>query len=166
MRVLGVNGASDTLWLACADEDGLVGIPTFQVRLPKALESGEALIAARDEIRRVLREVKVDRVVLLSAGSDGRHKLGYHAVVSRITMEAAVAFAAAEESIDFVRVSRPTAKAWLGLPAAGGIESHVDVIITDPQTPHWRKKRDLAAMAAIAGVMKASSTGSGDSAGE
>jgi hypothetical protein len=152
MRVLGVNGTGDTMWLACADHDGLVDVMPFQVKLPSALESGEALIAARDDIRRVLRSAAVGRVVLLSAGNDGRHKLGYHAAVPRITMETVVAFAAAEEGMDFVRVSRPTAKSWLGLPSEGGIEAYVDDVIKTPQAPHWKKKRDLAAMAAVAGV--------------
>ena len=91
MRVLGANGTGDTMWLACSDHDGLIDLMPFQVKLPGALESGEALIAARDDIRRVLRGAAVGRVVLLSAGNNGRHKLGYHAAVPRITMETAQA---------------------------------------------------------------------------
>ncbi|MFC7500898.1 hypothetical protein [Nocardioides sp. GCM10030258] len=109
-------------------------------------------MAARDDVRRVLRNLSIGRVVLLSAGNDGRHKMGYHAAEPRITMEAVVAFAAAEDDIPFVRVSRPTAKVWLDLPATGGIETYVDELIAAPQSPHWKKKRDLAAMAALAGV--------------
>jgi hypothetical protein len=163
MRVLGANGTGHTMWLACSDHDGLIDLMPFQVKLPRALESGEALIAARDDIRRVLRGAAVGRrVVLLSVGNNGRHRLGYHAAVPRITMETVVAFAAAEEGMDFVRVSRATAKSWLGLPAGGGSEAYVDDVIKTPQASHWKKKRDLAAMVAVAGVTEAERSGAGN----
>jgi hypothetical protein len=40
MRVLGANGTGDTLWLAGSDHDGLIDLMPFQVKLPRALESG------------------------------------------------------------------------------------------------------------------------------
>ena len=40
MRVLGANGTGDTMWLACSDHDGLFDLLPFQVKLPRALESG------------------------------------------------------------------------------------------------------------------------------
>jgi hypothetical protein len=135
MRVLGLNGTGNTMWLACSYHDGLIDVMPFQAKLPRGLESGEALIAARDDIRRVLRGAAVGRVVLLSAGNNGRHKLGYHAAVPRITMETVVAFEVTEEGMDFVRVSRATAKSWLGLPAVGGIEAYVDDVINAPASP-------------------------------
>ena len=162
MRVPGANGTGDTMWLACSDHDGLIDLMPFQVKLPRALESGEALIAARDDIRRVLRGAAVGRVVLLSAGNNGRHKPGYHAAVPRITMETVVAFAAAEEGMDFVRVSRATAKSWLGLPAEGGSRAYVDDVIKTPQASHWNKKRDHAAMVAVPGVTEAERSGAGN----
>lgn len=155
MRVLGVSGTGEILWLACADDDGLVECPSFRIDRPAGLESGDGLIAAREDACRVMRALDVERVVLLSAGNDGRHPMGYHAAVPRITMEAVVAFAAAEEGIPFDRVSRPTAKVWLGLPAAGSIDDYVNDLIATPQNPYWKKKRDLAAMAALAGVAEA-----------
>ena len=152
MRIMGVNGSGETLWLACADASGLVDVTTFRVDKPSALETGEALVAARDALRRVLRANGVTRVVLLSAGNDGQHKVGYHAAVPRITMETVVAFAAAEEGIEFTRISRATALSWLGLSAKGGLDAHVPTLIPVPQAPHWKKKRDLASMAALAGA--------------
>jgi len=162
MRVLGANGTGDTRWLACSDHDGLIDLMPFQVKLRRALESGEALVAVRDDIRRVLRGAAVERVVLLSAGNNGRHKLGYHAEVPRITMETAVPFAATEEGMDFVRVSRAAAKSWLGLPAEGDSEAYVDDVIKTLQASHWKKKRDLAAMVAVAGVTEAERSGAGN----
>jgi hypothetical protein len=162
MRVLGANGTGDTMWLACSDHYGLIDLMPFQVKLPRALESGEARIAARDDIRRVLRGAAARRVVLLSAGNNGRHKLGYHAEVPRISMETVVAFAAAEEGMDFVRLSRATAKSWLGLPAEGGIEAYVDDVIKTPQASQRKKKGDLAAMVAVAGVTEAERSGAGN----
>jgi hypothetical protein len=162
MRVLGANGTGDTMWLACSDHDGLIDLMPFQVKLPRARESGEALIAAHDDIRRVLRGAAVGWVVLLSAGNNGRHRLGYHAEIPRITMETVVPFAAAEEGMDFVRVSRAIAKSWLGLPAEVGSEAYVDDVIETPQASHWKKKRDLAPMVAVAGVTEAERSGAGN----
>ncbi|SEC00034.1 hypothetical protein SAMN04489844_1480 [Nocardioides exalbidus] len=152
MRVMGVNGSSETLWLACADDTGLVDMTTFRVDKASALETGDALIAARDSLRRVMRTNDVTRVVLLSAGNDGQHKVGYHAAVPRITMETVVAFAAAEEGIEFARISRATALSWLDLPAKGGVDAHISTLVPVPKAPHWKKKRDLASMAALAGA--------------
>jgi hypothetical protein len=163
MRVLGTIGTGDAMWLACSDHDGPIDLMPFQVTLPRVLESGEALIAARDDIRRVLRGAAAGRrVVLLSAGNNGRHTRGNHAAVPRITMETVAGFAAAEEGMDFVRDSRATAKSWLGLPAEGGSEAYVDDVIKTPQTSHRKRKRDLAAMVAVAGVPEAERSGAGN----
>lgn len=150
MRVLGVNATSSTLWLACADADGLLDIgEDYQLQLPKALETGQALVRARDDFARIIRRYKVRRVRLLSA--EATYKAGYGQFVPRITMETVVAFAAAAEDVDFLRLSRPTVRSRLDLPKAGSLESH-SACLGQTQSPHWKKKRDLAAMVAVAGV--------------
>jgi len=150
MRVLGVNATSSTLWLACADANGLRDIgDDYQLQLPKALETGQALARARDDFARVIRRYEIGRVRLLSA--ETTYKAGYGQFVPRITMETVVAFAAAGEDVDFLRLARPTVRSRLGLPKPGSLESHSGCL-GEVQSPHWKGKRDLAAMVAAAGL--------------
>ena len=150
MRVLGVNAASNVLWLACAGPDGLLDVDPTDVRLPTGLETGKQLLAARDDMVRIFRGHDVDRVRLL--GAEATYKASYTSFVPRLTMETIVALAAAEADIDFVRLPRPKVRSILGLPKTGALETHVGKVC-DSQPPHWSpKKRDLAALAALAGT--------------
>jgi hypothetical protein len=151
MRVLGVHATSSTLWFACADNDGLIDIGAdYRLELPKALESGDALVHAREDVQRIIRRHHVRRARLLSA--EGTFKSTYSQFVPRITMETVVAFACAAEGIEFLRMARPTVRTHLGLPMTNKLKSYADRL-GEQQTPNWGPdKRDLAAMVAVAGV--------------
>lgn len=154
MRVLGVHATSNTLWFACADSDGLVDIgKDYNLRLPKALETTDALVRARDDVGRIIHRYDVQRARLLSA--ENTFKSTYGELVPRITIETVVAFACAAEEIDFLRMARATVKVHLDLPKEKPLSFYADQL-GEVQNPNWGpNKRDLAAMVATAGVREA-----------
>jgi hypothetical protein len=156
MRVLGVHATSNTLWLACADSNGLVDIgKDYRLTLPTALESGDALVRAQEDVQRIIGRYKVHRARLLSAEVSRQFKFTYTQLVPRITMETVVAFACAAAHIDFLRVSRASVRAQLNLPKKNALSSYADQL-GEQQTPNWGPDmRDLAAMVATAGVKEA-----------
>lgn len=154
VRALGVHAASDVLWFAAAEPDGtLIDLGNaYRLDLPKGLDTGQALIVARKDICRVLRAYDIGLVWLLSAEYDKRFKQGYHALVPRITMETVVAFAAAEEDVEFRRVARETVRSRLGYDSGKLQDIAVD-LVPEKITPNWGpNKRDLAVATVLAAL--------------
>lgn len=148
MRSLGVNPAGGVLWLACAEAGRVLDLSPYSVSLASGLEASESLIAFVEESERVLRDLAPDRVLLLDPETNA--KFAFSAVRVRVTGETLFAFAAAKAGVACERLTRPTVRTRLSLPRSGSLESHVGTCVPSPLAPHWKKKRDLAALAALA----------------
>ncbi|GAA1778884.1 hypothetical protein GCM10009795_026230 [Nocardioides hankookensis] len=147
MRALGVNGAGDTLWLACADDGELVDLDPYSFKLPAGLERGEGLRAGVEELAAILKRVAPDVVALQEPETS---QATYQSLVPRMSVEIVLEFAAAEAGVEMRRVSRAKLRSLLGLPRSGAVSSYSSEVISKPQNPHWAKKREIAAMSAVA----------------
>ena len=147
MRALGVNGTGDTLWLACAEDGELVDLDPYSFKLPAGLERGEALRAGVEELAAILKRCGADVVALQEPETTSST---YQSLVPRMTVEIVLEFAAAEVSVEFRRVSRAKLRSLLELPRSGSVNGYASQVIAKPQNPHWAKKRDIAAMVAVA----------------
>ena len=147
MRALGANGTGDTLWLAIAVDGDLIEFDPYSFRLPQGLERAKALDAGVEELAAIIRRCDVDQVVLLEPEVT---QATYQSLVPRMTVEITAEFAAAEARVPFVRLTRAKIRSKLGLPKSGAVNSYAGEVIAQPQSPHWKKERDLAAMAAVA----------------
>lgn len=151
-KVMGAHGAGSALWLACADDTGLLDVgDDYRLTVPSALESGEALERAQEDLARIVRRHAPDEVWILKAVSN--YEGTYESFVPRVTLETLLVLASAGEGVPVQRVARPTVGKSLGLQGQkGGLEKHSNVLDVK-QSPHWGpRKRDLAAMTAVAGV--------------
>jgi hypothetical protein len=148
MRTLGVNGVSDVLYLAFALDGEIVDVQPYSISEPAGLAADQALVSVRDEVVRLLGTHNVNRVRVLDA--EPSYSASYAAMRGRLTLEAIVLLASAEARIDARRLSRAKVKSLLGLPKAGSLGTHVGSVVT-PVGKSWSKKRDLAALVALAG---------------
>lgn len=149
MRVIGAHSAGGILWLACAEDDGFGDLgEDYRLTVPAALESGEALERAQEDIARVLRRHRPDEVWLLMP--EANYQAAYSEFLPRATMETLLVLACAAEAIPVERKARGTIRSVLGLPRKGGLSTHSRAV-GEKHAPHWGpNKRDLAAMTAAA----------------
>jgi hypothetical protein len=148
VRTLGVNGAGDVLYLAAADDGTLVDVEPYTFVEPAGLAAAERYKALRALAEKVVRSSGVERVRILDP------ELSYQAPVvsvqARIALETLLMLGATDAGVDCARLSRTSLRTVLGLPKKGQI---VDMVgdVTGKVGPHWGpRKRDLAALAAIA----------------
>ncbi|MFC4094234.1 hypothetical protein, partial [Micromonospora sp. GCM10011541] len=74
----------------------------------------------------------------------------YVSFAERYTLETIIILAGAEQGIDAARISRASVRSILGMPRRGTFQSHVSGLV-EAVGPHWSRKRDCAALAALAG---------------
>ncbi len=137
------------MWLACAEDAQLMRQSRPRLTLPSGLETGQQLVALTAECRRTLSSLEPTRVLILDPETTNR--LTFAQSRGRVTGETLLSLAAAEMDIACEYISRKLLRSRLGLPAAGKLSGLVSHLIADPMTPHWTEKRDLAALAALAG---------------
>lgn len=148
VAILGVNGATNELWLAVVSDDGEV--LDAQVRIQPASDSplGTQVSTALDEAGRIIVTNGITAAVILEPET-GQFQPSYSASVLRISLETAVVMAAHRAGVPVVRRSRKWVRTKLDLPNRGKLsELARDVVEAHP--PHWTGKRDLAALAALA----------------
>ena len=148
MRSLGVNPTASTIWLAYAENGQLRATDPYCLSLPPGLESGEQLIGLLDECHRVLRDLSPEKVVVLDPEPNA--KFQFSSVRERLTGETLLLLAAAQADIPCERLSRASVRSNLDLGRAGKLASLVEEVVDSPLSPHWKNKRDLAALAALA----------------
>ncbi|MDM7884738.1 hypothetical protein QUG92_06425 [Curtobacterium sp. RHCKG23] len=148
MALLGVNGTTNELWLAVVSEDG--DVLDAQLRIVPAPDSPLAtqIRTALDEAERLISTNGITVVTILEPET-GRFQPSYFQSVVRISLESAVVLAADRAGIPSVRRSRKWVRSALGLPKIGALSGHAGDIV-DAHPPHWKGKRDLAALAALA----------------
>ena len=151
MRTLGINGAGDVLYLALAVDGAIVDVEPYTVTEPGGLATDERLVAVREQVKRILVSHSVDRVCVLDA--EAQYKATYASMRDRITLEAVALLASAEAEVEAFRVSRAKTRSLLNLSADGPLSTRVPEV-TKPVGGSWSKKRDLAALVALAGEKK------------
>jgi hypothetical protein len=81
-----------------------------------------------------------------------RHKQTYQEIAPRVALETLARIAAVEEKIAIEVLPRPTVRSRLGISRADDLASHVGKTIAQPVGRYWTAGRDVAALAALAGL--------------
>jgi hypothetical protein len=151
-RTLGVNCSSKHAFLALAEDGEIVAARPEQLE-PPGTEESERLRGFYHAFRRVLADLRPDRVCLLLPESSPRHRPTHAELTPRIAMETLVRLATveSEDGVEIDVLARPTVRSRLGLGNKGKLVDLVPEAITEPVGHHWKNARDLAALAALAG---------------
>ena len=150
MTTLGVNAAGESAYLSFVDGDDLQDLEPYILTAPKGLTPEEAVVALRDDMRKILSMHGVTKLRLLNPESS--YSPAYVSIVGRCTLETIIIFAGAELGVDAARIQRSTVRTILGLPKKGTLSSHVPHVV-EALGRHWSpQKRDVAALAALAGA--------------
>lgn len=148
MRTLGASATGSTIWLAVVEDRQLLDTSPFKLEAGAGLERGQQLVALLQDCARVLNELKPDAVVVLDPEGNGRFT--FRQSRDRVTGEVLLSLAAAQLDIPCRYMSRATVKSRLELGASGKLSRLVSKVLPDALTPHWKDKRDLAAIVALA----------------
>ncbi len=148
MRVLGVHGTSQELYLAVADGGLIVAGMPERFTIPDGLALSPDLVSLRDEVRRRLREMSVDYVVVLAAES--QRQAAHTSWAPRIAAETIVRMATAPSDIASEMISRQKVRSLLQLPAKGKLDDHASTIVPDAVGAYWAAGRSVAALITIA----------------
>lgn len=147
---MGVNPSANGMWLVCADDGEVVDTSPFRLALPSGMESGQKLAALLDECERALRDLAPDGIVVLDP--EVTAKIPFSQARARVTAETLLALAAAKVDLPYEKLSRAGLRSRLELPRSGKLTALVPQKVPQPLAPHWTGKRDLAALAALAGI--------------
>ncbi len=150
MRVLGINCTSRAIFFAIDDDSQIVDGLTERLQPPTGLEAGEALLELVESVRRVVREVRADRLALLLPEETWTASYSEH--LDRAKLDILIRLAAAQERVLIEVLARPTLRARLELPRSGTLDSHVARVYA-PVGRYWSAGRGLAALAAKAGEL-------------
>jgi hypothetical protein len=146
LRTFGVNVSADVAYLAVAEDERIVGLEPYSIKLPGGIEEARRLTVFQEEVSRLLESMSISKVYVLEP--ETQFTASYRAFVSRITLETLILTAASGRSGR--RLSRAKCRSLLNLPRSGSLTSHVSDI-TPQVGKAWKNKRDLAALAALAG---------------
>lgn len=148
MRALGVSGTGNVLYLAVAADGSVVDEAPYTFEPITGLPASERLPALHDEATKMVRAMRVGRVRILDPEST--YQTTVQAVQARLELETLLALGAAEAGVDCARMTRGKLRSLLELPKKGQLVQLVGQV-TDKVGPHWGpRKRDLAALAALA----------------
>jgi hypothetical protein len=145
---LGINVVGECAYLAVVQTGEVLDVQPYTLEGSAGLPPGRQLVALRNEARKVLTTHSVARVRILAA--EAKYKATYFSLAPRLRVETLIALAAAEREVGCARISRPQVRSSLGLPRAGTLSSLVGAVCS-PVGSHWGNRRDLAALAALAG---------------
>jgi hypothetical protein len=151
VRSVGVTCTPHVAYLSLAINGAIAEAPVERVEVAAQYESSEELLSTLDEIKRALGQLRPDVVVLLMP-EQSRHKRTYQEIAPRVALETLVRIAAVQEKIAIEVLPRPTVRSRLGIARAGDLASHVGTTIADPVGRYWTAGRDVAALAALAGL--------------
>ncbi|MDQ0727474.1 hypothetical protein [Microbacterium sp. W4I20] len=149
MAILGVNGTTSCLWLAVVSDVGDVLDAPHNFALASNTPLDEQIALAVDDATRLFDRFSVDAVVILDAETGRRNAPSYSQLVPRISLEAAMMYAAHKHGITAARIPRARVRSVMDL-AKNGKLSDLAATVLDAHAPHWTGKRDLAALVAVA----------------
>jgi hypothetical protein len=149
MRALGVWCKKEEVLFAVADDGRLVDDDHRLLHAsPALLEASEALQGTQDDVGRVIAEVAPDVVRILQP--EQRYEGSYISLAPRVTLETLVRLAAVRAGVPVEMLHRATARARVGVPQKGKLETHVPKVFPAPVGKYWARGRQLAAIAAVA----------------
>ena len=152
MRVLGVNAASGKLWLCLVEDDEALETEPGWLELRAGSDAGYAMTAFRNECVHALKALAPDRVVILDLESGGRAPRVAD-LRARFTAETLLVSCAVEADVACGRLARATVRSRLALSRRGSLADHVTSVFGAPVGTNWKKKRDVAALAARAEIV-------------
>lgn len=136
------------MFLAVAEDGSIAdGFPE-KLAAPALLEAPERLQDLSDDLVRVLAEVSPSDVRILMP--EQTYKDSYARIAPRAALETLVRLVCATNRVPVEMLHRNTARARLGMPRSGSLESHVPAVISSPVGKYWNAGRNLAAAAALA----------------
>jgi hypothetical protein len=147
MVILGINCTTSAAFLAVCVDAAIADGYTERLKPPAGLEAGESLIEFAEAVRRVLREVQPERVILLMPET---WTASYKSHLERASMETLVRLVCAQEHLPVDQLSRAAARSRLGLGRSGALDAHLSAA-GDPVGQYWTTGRGVAALAALAG---------------
>ena len=147
MRTLGVNGAGDTLYFAVADSGEVLDLDPYVFAEPTGIPAVRRYAALRAEGEKVVRSLEVERVRILDP--ETTYAPPAVSVQKRFALETLLHLGACDAGVDCDRMSRARCRSLLELPKKGALPDLVKEA-TEKVGPHWARKRDLAALAALA----------------
>lgn len=149
-RIMGAIGTADQLMFVLAVDGVLCNPDPISFKLPAGKTRAAALEAGRQDLVEFLRRHQTDRVALAEAAPPaGRSTATYQSLLSRMSVELVLEFAASAAGIELERLSRSKIKSNLGLSGKGTTSELAKAHIGSPLAPYWDRKRDVAAMAAL-----------------
>lgn len=89
MRVLGVNGAGDALYVAVADDGAVVDLQPHTFEFPAGTAADQQVAGARHDMERVLRSLNAERVRILDG--EPTYKATVQQLRRRIALETLLA---------------------------------------------------------------------------
>ncbi|MFD0783080.1 hypothetical protein ACFQZ8_03950 [Micromonospora azadirachtae] len=111
------------------------------------------MAALRDEAAKLVQSLAIERVRILDA--EPTYQTSVSSVYQRIALETVLNLGTTEAGIDCMRLSRARLRSILSLPRGGQLVSLV-AQVTPQVGSHWGpRKRDLAALAALAAEREA-----------
>jgi hypothetical protein len=149
MRVLGVTCSPKTAFLSIAEDQEIVETSVSSIDVAAQYEASEEMLATLDEIRRVLNELRPERVIVLKPEPNTR--MTYDQVAPRVALETLFRLAAVQENLEVEVVARSTVRSRTGLAKSGPLSSRVADAVPAPVGKYWRQGRDIASLAALAG---------------
>ncbi|MGH9197738.1 MAG: hypothetical protein ACRD1T_18595 [Acidimicrobiia bacterium] len=144
-----MNATAATIWLACAENGEIVDSTPYRLDVPAGLERGQQLVALLEDCARVLQTLSPRTVAILDPELIGT--ASFKRARDRAKGEVLLSLAAAQLGIACSFVSRQGLRSKLGLGRSGKLVDLVATRIPRTLNPHWKGKRDLAALAALVG---------------
>jgi hypothetical protein len=151
VRSIGITCGPRAAYMTLAIDGAIASTPVERVDVAAQYEASQELISTLEEIKRAFGQLAPDVVILLMPEMS-RYKKTYLELAPRIALETLVRIAAVQEAIEVDVLSRPTVRARLGIPKAGDLGSHVGAVIPEPVGRYWTLGRDVAGLAALAGL--------------
>lgn len=119
--------------------------------VPALGEASARLVETLDDLGRLLADVCPDRVALLLPEHSPQHKKTHAEIAPRVALETLVRLAGVRADVPVEVLARRTVRSRLNLPSKGTLSEHVGRCVHEPVGRYWNDKRDVAALAALAG---------------
>jgi hypothetical protein len=147
----GANVAGGTAYVALLDDSQILDTPPY-VLTPAGVHGAVAgLSKFEEDVTRQLNLWNVKKLVVLEPETS--YKAPYSGFVDRIGIESILLVSAHRLGVPTFRISRQKVRSLLGLGRQLNFEALAAEKLT-PVGPHWKNKRDCAALAALAGEME------------
>jgi len=145
-RCLGMSCGGAWLNLALVEVDRVLDEEPLRLPLPNVEGDWSALRGFMSSVRTAVGDLRPSHIAFLLP--EMTYKNNYAFFDDRVGAEVLVRVAAAEESVTFVRVKRPTVRSTLGLVKKGAL-SDAGATLDRKVGKYWAEGRDLAALAAF-----------------